>query len=530
MLSFKKQFEIYVFSGFPLMVLDTVEIDRATEELLNFVSEINLSLKETTAPDDLIMSGYRVYIWDIVNGWGEANSTPTNTSYGSGTKDPISALNYVLSSQKAGVYIMHNFHLAGYNADKIQLFIEVYRKCKKSSKHLILVGSSELPEEIRHYFVTLDFKLPTEKELTEQIQHFADKAGIKLKKINIEEAADAVLGMTSVETENSICVSAVVEKGKKLNIPLLYEEKAKAVKKAGLLEFIPTTEDISFLGGLDAFKNELKTIEYVFKNRKKAEEYKLAMPKGCLIVGAQGSGKSLAVKVTANILGAPLFLCKLRNLRGGIVGDSERNTKELLKLFDSLYRCVIWFDELEKDLAGYKSSGETEAGVMSGIVGSLLTYMQEKKNMVYFFATCNDILALPPEFLRKGRFDEVWYTDLPVIEERIEIFNIHVNKVGREPKKYDVKKLAAETVGFSGAEIESVIYAAMRKAFMEDREFNTKDILTSIKETVSLSMTKKEEIIALRNWAKDRARWASSVALIGKKQSASKSEAFWEKK
>lgn len=528
MLNLKEQFEIYVGSGFPLIAIDTMEIDRATAEIKRMTTELITDLPKMENVDPFLRTnGFKFYVWDVVKGWKDHFNDGRDVPSGIGTKDPIKALQYVLSeSTPPGIFVLHNYHLTGYNADKIQYIIELYRECKIAHKHLFFIGGGDIPAEVRQYFVTIDFSLPTEKELVTLISHNIEKIGMKLKKAEIEEAADATLGMTSIEVESSICVAAVTKKGKSLDIPLLYEEKSKSVKKAGLLEYVPVEEGLDSIGGLNDFKKDLETIEYVFKNRKLAQEYKLVSPKGVLMVGVQGCGKSLAAKVTAKTLGVPLFLCKLRNLRGGIVGDTERNTRELLKLFDSLYKCVIWFDEIDKDLSGYKSSGETEAGIMAGVVGSLLTYMQEKKNMVYFFATCNNIKDLPPEFLRRGRLDQTWFIDLPVVEERVAIFIIHLKKVGRSPQKYNIKKLAEITDGFSGAEIESVIGDAMRIAFVDKREFTTNDIVDAIKTTVSLSLTKKEEVTELRTWAKNRARWASATTTKGTKRST-KEMAFW---
>jgi SpoVK/Ycf46/Vps4 family AAA+-type ATPase len=244
----------------------------------------------------------------------------------------------------------------------------------------------------------------------------------------------------------------------------------------------------------------------------KAREYGLPEPKGMLLLGVQGCGKSLTAKAIAGLWRLPLLRLDVGKIFGGIVGQSEENIRKAISTAESVAPCILWTDELEKGFSGTQSSGISDGGTTARVFGTFLSWMQDKKKPVFVVATSNDVTALPPELLRKGRFDEIFFVDLPNAEERAEIFAIHLKKRKRDPKEYDLKALGKLSVGFSGAEIEQVVVSALFAAFDEDaRDLRQEDLVKGVKQSVPLSVTMRERIAELREWADERARPVSSV-------------------
>jgi len=242
----------------------------------------------------------------------------------------------------------------------------------------------------------------------------------------------------------------------------------------------------------------------------KAQEFGLSQPKGILLIGVQGCGKSLTAKEVASHWKLPILRLDIGAVFSGIVGSSEENMRRAIKTAETLAPIILWIDEIEKGLSGVQSSTFSDAGTSARVFSTFLTWLQEKTAPVFVIATANNIQLLPPELLRKGRFDEIFFVDLPSIQEREEIFGIHIKKRKRNPEKFDLKLLAQESQGYSGAEIEQAVVSSLYDAFLENRDINTKDVSRNIKQSVPLSVTMKENIEATRGWAKDRARYASS--------------------
>ncbi|MEM7345092.1 MAG: AAA family ATPase [Chloroflexota bacterium] len=241
----------------------------------------------------------------------------------------------------------------------------------------------------------------------------------------------------------------------------------------------------------------------------KARRFGLPEPKGLLLLGVQGAGKSLLAKAVASQWQLPLLRLDLGRVFSELVGSSEQNIRAALRLAESVSPCVLWLDEIEKGLAGASGSGSSDAGTSARVFGSLLTWMQEKESPVFVIGTANDITALPPEVLRKGRFDEIFFVDLPELQERREIFAIHLARRGRDPLDYDLNNLAVASKGFSGAEIEQIIIDGLYDAFENELDLKTEDLLVNIERTIPLSKTMENKISALRQWAHSHARPAS---------------------
>jgi len=262
------------------------------------------------------------------------------------------------------------------------------------------------------------------------------------------------------------------------------------------------------VGGYDNLKAYLRQYTRAFS--KKAREYFLPAPRGILVVGVPGCGKSLMAKIVASLLNVPGLRLDLASMFAGIVGESEARIRAALALADAIAPCVVWVDEIDKALAGSTSSGDLDSGVGKRILGTMLTWQAEHKHDVYMFATANQVQHLPPELLRAGRFDAIFALDLPHQEERMQIFDIHLRKRQRDPKEFDVERLANNSVDFTGSEIEEAVITGMYAAFNEDREVKTKDILAACEATVPLVETMSDQVDAIREWGKKRARPASS--------------------
>jgi SpoVK/Ycf46/Vps4 family AAA+-type ATPase len=284
-------------------------------------------------------------------------------------------------------------------------------------------------------------------------------------------------------------------------------EKKKLIRKSGLLEYYDFSESIDSVGGLDKLKDWLKQRGMAFTQ--KARDFGLPEPKGMLLLGVQGCGKSLAAKAASSLWRLPLLKLDMGKIFDAYLGSSEKNIREAIKIAEALSPNILWLDEIDKAFSGMGSKQSGDFGVSARVLGTFLTWMQEKTSPVFVLATANNIENLPPELLRKGRFDEIFFVDLPTDDERNNIFKIHFNKRKRNPDSFNIPGLVEKTKGFTGAEIEQLIISGLYRAFAEDREIEDKDIFNEIEETVPLSVTYKEHIASLRKWAENRARAAT---------------------
>jgi SpoVK/Ycf46/Vps4 family AAA+-type ATPase len=294
---------------------------------------------------------------------------------------------------------------------------------------------------------------------------------------------------------------------KRFDLNAILEEKQQIIRKSGLLEYYAPDSNLMGVGGMELLKDWLAKRQKSFTDA--AREYGLPAPKGILLLGVQGCGKSLTAKAVGAQWNLPLLKLDVGRIFGSLVGQSEENIRKAIKVAESVAPCILWADELEKGFAGMSGSGVSDSGTTARVFSTFLTWMQEKTAPVFLIATANDVQVLPPEMLRKGRFDEIFFVDLPDGPEREEIFTIHLKKRKRDLGKFKLKALSKATEGFSGAEIEQVIVGAMFVAFDAGREVAQKDILDEAKAVVPLSVMMREEIEELRTWAEMRTRPAS---------------------
>lgn len=351
-----------------------------------------------------------------------------------------------------------------------------------------------IPPEIENYITVFDIPLPASEDILEIINKFIRDLDICVSSDVIDDMALSFKGLNEFQI-NQILNLAYQDGGciDKDDKQLILKEKEQFIKKSGLLEIVNFTDSIHNIGGLENLKEWLEKKSKIFSNLDKALKYGVDIPKGVMIIGMPGCGKSLIAKATSTLFNIPLVRLDIGRLLGKYVGESENNLRKALKLSEAISPCVLWIDEIEKAFAGIGTSGGNE--VTTRLFGQFLTWMQEKENSVFIVATANDISKLPPEFLRKGRFDELFFVDLPGEEERKKIFEIHLKKRNKWNKSIDLFALVEKTQEYNGADIESVVKDAIETAFIEGKEtIMTEDLCKAINETVSFGKIFRNEI------------------------------------
>jgi ATP-dependent 26S proteasome regulatory subunit len=436
-----------------------------------------------------------------------------------GTRSPVHALDYIASSQEAAIFLLKDFHPflddQRPTADQpiiVRKLRDITNHLKESRKTLVILSPLlRFPAELEKDITVLDYGLPTAEELSQSLERVIRSAreisGVRLKldEDMREKVLNAARGLTCTEAENVFARSLVMTHG--LSLDVIVAEKKQIIRRSQILEYFEAEEDMSSVGGLSLLKEWLATRALAFSER--ARRFGLPEPRGLLLLGVQGAGKSLVAKAVASQWQLPLLRLDLGRLFSELVGSSEQNMRTALRLAESVSPAILWLDELEKGLAGVASSHLSDAGTTARVFGGFLTWMQEKTAPVFVIATSNDITILPPEALRKGRFDEIFFIDLPVPDERREIFAIHLARRGRDPLAFDLNRLAQQSEGFSGAEIEQAVISGLYDAFEAGRELSDDDILRNLAATIPLSHTMEAQIGALRHWARSHARPAS---------------------
>ncbi len=430
-------------------------------------------------------------------------------------RDPLAALDQILAAPDQSVFLLKDFHPFMNDHMVIRKLRDLIFTLKTSYKTIVLLSPQlKLPMELEKEISVVDYQLPTVNDLDRLLEGIIQSVkgnttiDVDLTPTEREQVLKAASGLTSNEAEN-VFARSLVEK-RTFDIDVILGEKEQIIRKSGILEYYRTDEGMGDVGGMDLLKGWMNQRTASFSD--KAREYGLPEPKGMLLLGVQGCGKSLTAKAIAGLWRLPLLRLDVGKIFGGIVGQSEENIRKAIATAESVSPCILWTDELEKGFSGTQSSGISDGGTTARVFGTFLAWMQDKKHPVFVVATSNDVTSLPPELLRKGRFDEIFFVDLPNAEERAEIFSIHLKKRKRDVTKFDLIELGKLSVGFSGAEIEQTVVSALFGAFDEDaREVRQSDLVKSVKESVPLSVTMRERIAELREWADDRARPVSSV-------------------
>ncbi len=483
---------LYIKSRYPIIYLVSSEENRSE----NLVAK---AAEETGKP---------IFLWRITDGFYSTDKFGRKV-------EPLKALDTILNFTEPAIFVLKDFHPFMEDPVVVRKLRDIVASIKKSYKTLFIISPQlVLPPGLEKSITPIDIPLPSSEELKDillQLLMPLKKAGKIKVQINpglIEKVTNASRGLTESEVENLYARLVVSNKAfDERDLPLVVAEKKKLIRKSGLLEYYDYSENMDTVGGLDRLKTWLERRGRAFS--RKARDFGLPEPKGLLLLGVQGCGKSLAAKATASLWNLPLLKLDVGKIFDAYLGSSEKNMREAIKIAEALSPNILWLDEIDKAFSGTLGRHSADSGASARVLGTFLTWMQEKTAPVFVLATANNIEALPPELLRKGRFDEIFFIDLPDLEERKSIFGIHLKKRKREPNRFQVARLAEKTEGFNGSEIEQLIISALYHAFAEDRELSDEDILYEVEETVPLSITYQEIIADLRQWAEKRARPAS---------------------
>jgi SpoVK/Ycf46/Vps4 family AAA+-type ATPase len=497
-----KEIDVLIRARYPLIYLVSWEESRILEKLKDMAENRRKKL----------------FLWSITRGIVRLEDDPSKTD--ESTRDPVNALSFVEKCTEPALFVLLDFHSFLNDQTVIRKLRDLVNNLKSTYETLIIISPVlTVPVELEKEFVVIDYDLPAFEEISELLEGIIEVVSasgdvvVDLDAQTKERLVRAALGLTRSEAENAFARAIVLDKRlDKDDIDKILEEKKQAIRKSKLLEYYEAREDFGNVGGLDNLKNWLSKRGVAFSQ--KATEFGLPQPKGILLIGVQGCGKSLTAKAVASLWKLPLLRLDIGAVFSGIVGSSEENMRKAIKAAETLSPIILWIDEIEKGLSGVQSSTFSDAGTSARVFSTFLTWLQEKTAPVFVIATANNIQMLPPELLRKGRFDEIFFVDLPSVEERKQIFNIHIKKKKRDPAKFDIDSLAREASGYSGAEIEQAVIASLYDAFLENRDINTADILRNVKVSIPLSVTMKEGIDQVRDWAKDRARCASSTQIL----------------
>lgn len=491
----------YVRAGYPGICLVSCEEARIEAELKGIAHELN----------------YQLHAWSVTEGLID-----TNDGHAREARDPVQLMETVSELPENTLVLMKDFHLflEDNNPVLIGLIKEALRVGKTQGRVLLPVGCRQtLPPELAREFVVVEFALPAKPQLGVVLDNIATSAKLPQPENDERELLlDAASGLTSIEAENAYALS-VVQSGQ-LTPQIVSREKAQEVRKNGLLEICESPASLEQIGGLDQLKQWLLQRKDAFS--REAQAYGLPSPKGLLIVGIPGTGKSLTAKATASVFQRPLLKLDAGRLFGSLVGQSEGNLRSVIATAEAIAPCVLWIDELEKGFGGSRSSASTDGGTSARVFGSFLSWQQEKSAPVFVVATANDVSQLPPELLRKGRLDETFFVDLPNQDEREAIWSIQIARYGRQPDQFGISELARATEGFTGSEIEQVFIDALHEAFSRRKEPDDLSIALLLNDAVPLSKLMAEPIDKLRRWARGRARMATKpeVAAHGRKISA----------
>ncbi|CAN5464386.1 AAA family ATPase [soil metagenome] len=454
--------------------------------------------------------GRTLTTWTITQGMQPAI---VRTGAKSALPGELEALAQILEAPDKTVFLLKDFHPYMKDSRVIRLLRDLAVKLRSRSQTIVLsCPVLNLPSDLEKDVTVLDFPLPDTDDIGRMLDEVTNavrgREGVTtdLEPLQRELLIKSAQGLTQDEIE-SVFARSLVEK-KRFDVDVVLEEKKQIIRKSGLLEYYAPEAKLKDVGGMELLKGWLEKREQSFTD--KAREFGIPAPKGILLLGVQGCGKSLTAKAVSAQWNLPLLKLDVGRIFGSFVGQSEENIRRAIRVAESVAPCILWADEIEKGFGGVGGGGGNDSGTTARVFATFLTWMSEKTAPVFLIATANNVSQLPPEMLRKGRFDEIFFVDLPDGEEREDIFAIHLRKRKRDPANFDLKALADAAAGFSGAEIEQAVVSSLFTAFDEGRELTQDDLVQESEAAVPLSVTMREDIDGLRAWATDRARPASA--------------------
>lgn len=491
----------YISSGHTLLHIDTFEKDRAITEIAGIADTINR----------------KIYIWSIAQGWLDDNGKSIS-------KVPPDApiaehLKAILEFPEGVICVLRDFdvYLRNETYPYFNVVIgwldELRRIISSVRQTIIFVGPDfHIPKPLLHDITRVDFNLPNNEQINERIEFAcsdvtqADGKKFKPNTNTIPQIISACRGMTSQQIVDRVALS--LRKHKDLNtnaVNTIVKEKASIIRASGLLTYIkPTKGGLTNVGGYDALKQHVRLDKPCFT--KEAREFGIEFPRGLMLVGIPGCGKTLLSLAIASELGLPLISMDVGNLMDKYVGESENNMREAIKMLESIAPCVLQLDEIEK---GFGGSGDMDGGSSRRVFGTFIKWLNDKQSPVYIVATANQVQSLPIEFCRKGRFDEIYGLALPNPKERQEIFCIHLAKRNRKPSDFEVKKLSEISQGYTGSDIEQIIKLGLKIAFSKNEKLTTAHLIRAVSDIIPLSKTESDRIEETRQWCEKHAKPAN---------------------
>lgn len=501
-MNFQTEIEILIRARYPILYIITSEEMRVQKILVEIAAARQKKVFEWTYSSGIVPAGASIQ--------SQKGRNPA-------TKDPLAALDLVIDQVEPAIFLFKDFHpfLTRSNFAVIRRLKDIALHLKNSRKTIVLISPvMEIPAELDKEITVINLPQPTKEDLGELLDTAVEEVResqqveIDLDEEGRDRLLQAALGLTLGEAENVF--AKIIVKNQRLSgehVNEVFAEKQQIIRKSGLLEYYAAEEDFTSVGGLSVLKDWVNKRAVAFTAEARA--FGLPAPKGVLLLGVQGCGKSLCAKAVSRLWQLPLLRFDMGRMFGSLVGSSEENVRRAITVAESIAPAVLWVDEIDKAFTGSQSSGATDGGTTARVFGTFLTWLSEKKAPVFVVATANDVSQLPPELMRKGRLDEIFYVDLPLDEERAEIFRIHLAKRNRNAEEFDLAALAAASPEFSGAEIEEAIISALYDAFYARQELATAHVLATLSQTVPLARTMAEKITAQRDWANGRARNAS---------------------
>jgi len=497
------RFQTLLLSYHPVIVIETVEEERVQTLLNEAVQQMKIALFEWSLTRGLYRSP------GANNRWTD-ETAPAGSQKPAAlerTIDPVDVLEHLQDVQLRSVFWLKDFAKHLNDPLVARHFREVAQLFSQSRSAIVLSGNGiSLPPEISHDVVYFDLKLPERDELQQVVAEVVrslsakNRIQVQIQNQDMQSLVFALRGMT-LKQARQVVAYAALEDGKLTanDVERILQRKAQIIRDESMLEYLPH-DNMPQLGGFNGLKQWLARARVGFSPQ--AQALNLTPPKGILIVGIQGCGKSMAAKAIAHEWKLPLLKLDAGKLYDKYVGESEKNFRQAIKLAESMAPCVLWIDEIEKSLAASDSSAD--GGLSRRLFGSFLTWMQEKSQEVFVIATANDISKIPPELLRKGRFDEIFFVDLPDAQERGTILQIHLAQRKQNPQHFDFAHLIEATDGYSGAEIEQAVITALYNALYLKKPLNTELLVDVIRATVPLSISRREDLEVLRAIAKER--------------------------
>ncbi len=494
-MKFTDELTLLLKARYPIIYINTIEEDRVEYIIRKY---IKTSLNRS------------IYSWDFIDGY---TNNPNNEGFAK--RNPVQALELVerLTAQTPALFLLKDFNRFLTDVSISRKLKNISRILKLQPKTIIIIGSElNIPKELSDLITILQFQLPVESEINYELERLIQSLNIEIDEQILESLTRACQGL-SLERIRRV-LSKIIATYKTIDensIKLLLNEKKQIISQTEILEYWSVEETISKIGGVDNLKNWLKKRQTSFGVQ--ASTYGLPTPRGLLLVGIQGTGKSLTAKAIANEWQLPLLKLDVGKLFGGIVGESESRLRQMIEVAETISPCILWIDEIDKAFNNNSSTGDS--GTSNRVLATFISWLSEKTKPVFVVATANNVDILPLEIIRKGRFDEIFFLDLPQKQEREQIFKIHIQEF--RPNRwelFDYSKLAQLSEAFSGAEIRQSIIEAMYHAFSEKREFTTEDICLALTQLIPLSQLENNQTLKLKNWAvSGRIRLASSKSI-----------------